>query len=111
MQLLRQQEFVETPFGRKPSRRNEKKHRVTAIGCQPQCLLPALARGNSAIGIDIEENVVEPLLREPVAQCNRGSVVHARVAYEQARQIKIPLMATTGENRPANTTAAMRSAS
>jgi hypothetical protein len=60
------------------------KARLAAIDCRFERLLPALTRGHPAIGVDIEENIVETLLGQPIAQSYRSGVVRARMADEQS---------------------------
>jgi hypothetical protein len=46
--------------------------------------LPALARRDAAIGVEIEEDVVPALAREPVAQGDRLEIVLGGMAEENA---------------------------
>ncbi len=83
VQALGQQELSQAPFRIEPGRRDQKEHSLAAIGGGLQCLLPAHARHQPALGIDVEEDVVlEALLIEPVAQRERGRIVCARMADE-----------------------------
>ena len=83
VQRLREQELRETPFGFDPGRRHQKQNRLAAVGRGLEGLLPALARDQPAAGIDIEENVVETLLGQPIAQRERRRIIGARMADEQ----------------------------
>src|SRR5882724_13529758 len=54
-------------------------------------LLPTDTGCEAAIGVDVEENVVETLFGQPVAQSDRSGIVRARMADEQSRHNTISL--------------------
>jgi hypothetical protein len=56
-----------------------------------QRLLPADVGCEAAIGVDVEEDVVETLLDQPVAQSDRSGIVRTRMADEQSRHNTISL--------------------
>jgi hypothetical protein len=55
------------PAGTEPVRRDEEDHRLAAVGLLVQRPLPALARRDASLRVEIEEDVVPALAREPVA--------------------------------------------
>jgi hypothetical protein len=83
VQALCEQEFGQTPFGRQPSRRNQKQNRLTSIGSSLQRFLPPFARRKTAFGIDVEKNLIlEALFKQPIAQCNGRGIVCTRMTYK-----------------------------
>ena len=62
------------PAGREPFLRDEREDDLAAIGRLLQRVLPALAGHDAALGVEIEEDVVPAVLRQPVADLD-GLVV------------------------------------
>ena len=85
VQAARQLVFLAAPARGEPIGRDEKHHRLAARRRRVQCALPPLARGDAAIGIEVEENVIPPFGGEPVAQRDRLEVVVVRMAEKDAR--------------------------
>jgi hypothetical protein len=76
------QELGQAPPGVQPRRRKEAQHRLAAVGRRFDRLLPALAGHDTAIRVDLDENVVETLFPQPVAQSDRRGVVRGGMADE-----------------------------
>ena len=55
---------------------------LTAMCCCLERLLPAFPRNQTALGVEVEKDIVEPVLTRPQMQRRRG-VVRARMADEQ----------------------------
>ena len=55
-----------------------------------QRLLPALAGGDAAFGVEIEEDVVPAVLQKPIAELDGPVVIGARMTDENARHGRPP---------------------
>jgi len=64
---------------------DEKNDRLAAVGRLVQLALPALARGDAALGIEVEEDVVPAFRLEPVAERDRREIVLARMTEKNTR--------------------------
>jgi hypothetical protein len=53
-----------------------------------QRLLPADVGCEAAIGVDVEEDVVETLLDQPVAQSDRSGIVRTRMKPPSLMQVR-----------------------
>lgn len=84
-ELFGEQEFRQAPGRLEPARRNKKQHRLAAVGCRFQRVLPALTRRETVGRIKVEENIVPAVGLEPIAQLNGVRVVSARMANEYPR--------------------------
>jgi hypothetical protein len=76
--------FVQAPTGAEPVRRDQQDHRLAAVRLLVQRPLPALARRDAAIRVEIEEDVVPAFAREPIAQSDGLEIVVGGMAEEDA---------------------------
>jgi hypothetical protein len=80
----------ETQFAAAPNRFNpgfgyEEQHRLAAAGRLVKTPLPSLARGDPAVWIEVEENLIFPALAlEPTLQRNGLGVIRARMTQKNA---------------------------
>lgn len=84
VERARERVFAQAPARGEQVRRNEEDHRLAAVRLLVQRPLSPLARGDAALGVEIEEDVVPGLAREPVAQGDGLEIVSGRVAEEDA---------------------------
>ena len=78
-------DFRLAPTRRQPLLRDKRQDDLAAVGGLLQRFLPALAGDDAALGIEIEEDVVPAILRQPVADPDGLVAVGARMADEKAR--------------------------
>ena len=83
-ELLREQEFGETPFGREPVRCHQEQDSLTPISCRLQCVLPALTGEESLLSINVQKYIVPSVRSEPLLHGDGLVVILAGVTYEYA---------------------------
>jgi hypothetical protein len=79
--------FVATPFRGQPNLRDEEQNSLAARGRIFQRPRPALAGGDAALGVEIEEDVIlvaPAFADQPGLQRQRPVIVSARMADEQS---------------------------
>jgi hypothetical protein len=67
VQRFGQQELGEAPARGHPAWRNQEQQGLAAVGGGFQRALPPLPGHQAGFGVDVEEDVVEPLLRQPIS--------------------------------------------
>jgi hypothetical protein len=80
------------PARREPLLRDERQDDLAAPSGLLQGFLPALTGRDAALGVEIEEDVIPAVLREPVADLDRLVVIPARMADEKARHGLMPTL-------------------
>ncbi|MGD1037174.1 MAG: hypothetical protein ABR878_08250 [Roseiarcus sp.] len=85
IQRAREVVFPETPAGGEPIGGDKKDDGFAARRRLVQRPLPALARRDAALGIEIEKDVVPAFRRQPIAQRDSSEIVGARMAEKDAR--------------------------
>jgi hypothetical protein len=82
---LGEKEFSDAPRRLRPSRRNDEDDRFAAVGGLGQSFLPTLACDESALGINIEEDVVPAVVGQPFVESDGLAFVDTGMAEEDAR--------------------------
>jgi|SRR5271155_4172485 len=96
--ILRGTHLVATTARR---RREEAQHRLAMVGRGLDRLLPAFARHDPAVGVDLDENVVETLFGQPATQSDRRDVVRGGIADENNRATaRFPRSSERGRFQP-----------
>ena len=75
LSLLREAQLLKAPSRGKPGAADQKQHRLAAVGGFVQRELPALAGGDAARRIEVEEEVVPAFGDQPVAQGRSFGIV------------------------------------
>ena len=90
VELLGEAELPEAPVRIEPRAADQEEHRLAAVRRLVEPALPALARGDAALGVEVEEEVVPALGGKPVAKRDRFGVVGARMADERCAPCSTP---------------------
>ena len=97
VELLGEAELAEAPVRIEPGAAHQEQHGLAAVGGLVEAPLPALAGGDAARRVEVEEEVVPAFRRQPVAKRDRLRVVAAGMTEEDARHA-LPDTATTHLN-------------
>jgi hypothetical protein len=87
VETVRELILVAAPFGREPFFGDQEQNRFAARRRILERTHPALPRGDAVLRVEVEKNIVRPapaLPDEPILERDRGVIVCARMADEQA---------------------------